>query len=319
MATDLYTIFYSEINIFLLCEDDTMSAMLRGMWDSPHVKWTTFSSPEQMLEQLFLNPPHMLVLSRHFHGTDCQAVINAIKKENVYGHVRVVVLLPQEEIERGVDWGEMQANDFITLPCTAAAARARLELVLHRSTHSLDANPLTKLPGNVSIAQTITRYGHERIAFSLAYVDVDNFKPFNDRYGFARGDEVLLMTARILSATVRNLDVHPNFVGHIGGDDFVFILPTEVMAEACEKVIASYDAIVPNFYDETERAQGYIESHDRRGVAQRFPFLSLSIAAVSSPADHPRQFSELSHIAGQLKHAVKSRLGSNYILDRRNN
>lgn len=308
----------STIKIFLLCEDDACIRTLTGLWQPSEVTWATFATDTALLETLFIDPPDLLITVLEGTNINGQELANTIKNENVYRQVRIVMLLDADTLRKGIDWTLLPADDFLLMPQDPAVIRARLELVLYRSTLSLDANPLTRLPGNGSIIQAVEQYSLSRLDFAMAHADIDHFKSFNDRYGFARGDEALRMTARIIAATVKNLGVAPSFVGHIGGDDFVFILPPEHVRAACEEIIAAYDAIIPSFYDEKDRHCGYIESVDRQGQVQRFPFLSISIAVVISKGEQPRPFGQLSHIAGQVKHVVKAQPGSAYMVDRRN-
>jgi diguanylate cyclase (GGDEF)-like protein len=151
----------------------------------------------------------------------------------------------------------------------------------------------------------------------LCYLDLDNFKAFNDCYGFARGDEALRMTARIVSNVVQRISDGAGFVGHVGGDDFFFIIPAQCGKECCEEIITNFDLVIPTLMDEEDRARGYIESKDRQGNPQRFPLLSASIAVIDLTITELNHLGEASAIAGELKKAVKKRKGSNYMVNRR--
>jgi GGDEF domain-containing protein len=192
-----------------------------------------------------------------------------------------------------------------------------LRLALYRTTVNLDANPLTRLPGNTSIINTVQSLTTRGEEFALAYADMDNFKPYNDKYGFSRGDEVLLMTARIIANVVSGYNRANSFVGHIGGDDFVFLLPPDVMEDACQRIVGDFDTIVPSFYDPEDRTRGYIVSQDRQGRELVFPILGISIAVVLSVNARYTRYAELAHEAGQLKKVAKATQGSIYVIDRR--
>ena len=317
MFSNLHVLSVKPIKAYLLCESPATISMLTGLWPEEAVVWTVFNSGIALLNRLFLEPPDLLIATATSRDLSVEKLVRTVKAENVYSSIRTVLLVEQAPLAEGVDWTQLEVDDFLLLPNTPALLRARLELALVRGTRSLDANPLTHLPGNVSIIQTVNRYAAENTDFAMAYADIDNFKSFNDRYGFARGDEAILMTARVISSTVNNFNVYPNFVGHVGGDDFVFVLPEEVIREACEQILTAYDAIVPAFYDTDDARRGFILSHDRRGNILHFPFLSISIAVVVNRNNRFRQFSELSHVAGQLKKKVKSQPGSVYLVERR--
>ena len=162
---------------------------------------------------------------------------------------------------------------------------------------------------------TIQKTVQQKSKSALCYLDLDNFKAFNDRYGFARGDEALRMTARIITNVARKMHAD-SFVGHVGGDDFFFIIPSHLIKECCEQIIQNFDLVIPTLMNE-DRVRGYIESKDRKGKLQRFPLLSLSIAVIDlniTRIDHP---GEVSATAGELKKAVKKLNGSNYLINRR--
>lgn len=301
----------------MLCEDAGLVQSLRVLWPDTLVEWYVFESGVALLEKLFVDPPQMLITTIGTRDISGEEVVRTIKNENVYRQVRTVMFMDAETLRQSVNWHKLKVDDFIVLPEDMDIVRARLELVLHRSTYSLDVNPLTRLPGNASIIQTIEQYTLEDMDFAMAYADIDNFKSFNDRYGFARGDEVILMTARAIVTTVSNCDASPHFVGHIGGDAFIFILPESAIISACEEILSVYEAIVPSFYDEEDMRRSYIESIDRQGNAQRFPFISLSIAVVINKNQRFKHFSEISHVAGQLKSVVKAKPGNTYVIDRR--
>jgi len=195
--------------------------------------------------------------------------------------------------------------------------RARVALALARASRSLDANPLNKLPGNTSIIGRIQDLIDHRVDFALAYADLDYFKSFNDKYGFSRGDEVLMMTARIIVNTVRAIGGPKAFVGHVGGDDFVFILTPDRVEDACRAVVRSFDDIVPHFYDAADREHGYIQSVDREGNHRAFPLMALSIAVIFNRDGRLKHYGEASQLAMNLKKKAKENPKSCYVLDQR--
>ena len=181
----------------------------------------------------------------------------------------------------------------------------------------LDASPLTRLPGNLAIEEVLKGKMDRGEKFALCYVDLDDFKAFNDKYGYARGSDIIKMTGEVI---YHAKDAHADkqdFIGHIGGDDFVLITSPEQAESVCEFVIRDFDRQIPDFYDPEDRARGFIEGQDRYGVMRRFPIMSISIAVVS---DVRRSFSspvEIAKVATEIKDYVKVLPGSNYLVDRR--
>ncbi|MHC1711864.1 MAG: diguanylate cyclase [Solidesulfovibrio sp.] len=271
------------------------------------------------IEHLFNDPPDLLVVDQKLTDIPGLDLVGMIKSENVYRQLPVALVLDDETLDRNVDWCAAEVDELLTRPLTAAMLRARVTLTLSRASRSLDANPLTKLPGNTSIIGRIQELIERREDFALAYADLDYFKSFNDRYGFSRGDEVLMMTARIIVNTVRAVGGQKAFVGHVGGDDFVFILAPDRVEEACKTVVASFDDIVPHFYDAEDRVRGYIQSTDREGNHRSFPLMAISIAVIFNRNGKLQHYGEASQTAMTLKKKAKENPKSCYVLDQRQN
>jgi diguanylate cyclase (GGDEF)-like protein len=152
---------------------------------------------------------------------------------------------------------------------------------------------------------------------ALGYADIDNFKPFNDIYGFSRGDDVIRMTGRIIFNIVKQRQPEKSFVGHIGGDDFIFVVDPGVAEGAASEIIRSFDQIVPLFYNERERTNGTIEATDRHGHRRTFPVMALSIGITSNEYRPFTHFGEISTVATELKQFAKKEKGSCFKIDRR--
>jgi diguanylate cyclase (GGDEF)-like protein len=181
----------------------------------------------------------------------------------------------------------------------------------------LDASPLTRLPGNIAIERALNDRLRVGEKFALCYVDLDNFKAYNDRYGYAKGSDIIKATGEILYESCRKHGRVEDFVGHIGGDDFVLITSPELVPAVCEVVIREFDRMIPSHYSAQDLQLGYIEATDRYGIQRRFPIMTLSIAVVS---DDKRQISspqEIAQVASEIKDFVKALPGSNYLVDRR--
>lgn len=181
---------------------------------------------------------------------------------------------------------------------------------------SLDASPLTRLPGNIAIERSINRRLREKVSFTMCYLDLDNFKSYNDKYGYIKASEVLKKTGEIIHEAVKRLNDPDAFVGHIGGDDFVVIIDALDAKAACQNIIADFDAMIPAFYTEEDRASGAIKGIDRYGVPRVFPLLSISIAALNCQPGHYATAAEIATAAASVKDRVKEASGSNYIIVR---
>jgi GGDEF domain-containing protein len=181
---------------------------------------------------------------------------------------------------------------------------------------SLDASPLTRLPGNIAIERSINRRLREKTSFAMCYLDLDNFKSYNDRYGYIKASEVLKKTGEVIYEAVKRLNDPDAFVGHIGGDDFVVVIDARLAKSACQEIIACFDAMIPAYYSAEDRAAGAIEGVDRYGVPRVFPMISMSIAALTCQPGAYATAAEIATAAAEVKDRVKESSGSNYIIVR---
>ena len=177
----------------------------------------------------------------------------------------------------------------------------------------LDASPLTRLPGNLAIEQEIEDRLSKGAPFALCHIDLDNFKPFADAYGYAWGSEVIKETALILEDVKRNTGGDGDFIGHIGGDDFVLIADPARAETMCRELVAQFEERIRSFYNEEDRARGFIVAKDRRGQTQSFPLITITVSMVTDDGTTYRNPLEMAKMAAEVKEYAKSLPGSNYI------
>jgi len=301
----------------LLSPDPELAALFQSLWDSKEVQWTVITQGRRAMEVIFNEPPDILVVDNRLEDMPSTEVAAIVKSENVYRQLPVILCFDPGDMANEWNWNEVEADDFLVRPISAQEARERVHLTLCRASRAMDANPLTKLPGNTSIISRIQDLIDRRDDFALAYCDLDHFKAFNDKYGFSRGDEVLMMSARVIVNTIRGFPGVKSFVGHVGGDDFVFIVPAAIAEEASKRVVAAFDDIVPHFYDAEDRERECIVSTDRQGEVRTFPLMAVSIAVVFNTGGRLKHYGEASAIAMGLKKKAKENPKSSYVLDRR--
>jgi len=196
--------------------------------------------------------------------------------------------------------------------------RARLDVLLTQTERDVSVHPSTRLPGTNEIEREIKRCMEVGAPFAVCYADLDNFKEYNDRYSYNDGDRVIFLLSRILHDVVKGLCGAGGFVGHIGGDDFIFILPLEMVAPCAGEIISVFDTLISYQYSEQDRRAGYFFGKDRRGQLHKVPFMTLSIGVVTNERrrfTHPAQVSEL---ATEMKSYAKTLPGSVFVVDRRN-
>lgn len=305
------------LSCFVVSGDADLVRTVSSLWPAEQVAWQHFEDSQSALPALFNTPPLMIIFDARTPGLDLRGVVKAIKGDNIYRQVGVLVCLDKSSDLSVMDWVAVEADDFMFFPDKPEVCKLAISLSLARLRRSLDTNPLSHLPGNTSIISYMQRLIDRKADFALGYADLDHFKAFNDKYGFSRGDEVLMFTARAISSAVRARNAPFWFVGHVGGDDFVFVLPIDEAEPACQQMIAAFDAIAPSFYDADDRKRGSIFTTDRQGNPRYFPILSLSIAVVFNRDGCLRHYGEASELASQIKHVAKSDPGSCYRFDRR--
>lgn len=181
-----------------------------------------------------------------------------------------------------------------------------------------NANPLTKLPGNNVIREEIESRIKRDSKFVAIHLDLDNFKAYNDRYGMAKGDDIIRFTSKVLEDAIKSEGNTGDFLGHEGGDDF-FIITTPDKADAVtQKIISDFDSRIKDFYSDEDRENGYILEKDRRGEMVKFPLMTISMAGVTNQIRPILSYAELTNIAVSVKAKAKQVKSSNFLLDRRN-
>jgi len=276
-----------------------------------------FSNLHDAMALVFDDPPDLLVTEKGFAGDGDLELINAVKASLQKANIPIILVLSDQSILNDISWDSLPIDDILIRPVFPEVLLARLQLAESRIHRVFDNNPLSRLPGNTSILRAIKNILESGEEFGVCYVDIDNFKPYNDRYGFSRGDEVILMVARIIVNVIEELARNGSFVGHVGGDDYVFIVKKEKAKTVCEKILVNFDLVRNMFLGAEDLKAGEFVGKDRQGRETRFPLLSLSIAVVVTARGKYKHYGEVSAAASQVKHFVKKLEGSNYMIDRR--
>ena len=241
----------------------------------------------------------------------------AMKKDILLQHIPIIMLTGKGEVKDMVGGIEACADDYIVKPFEPDALLARIRMIFRRTVRSLDANPLTHLPGNTSIMEELQKCIESKTPFAVGYADLDKFKIYNDKYGFEKGDEVICELARILIKAIKEKGKPDSFIGHIGGDDFVFITEDTFIDTISQQIVNDFDRIAPQFYNDEDRTAGFIVGLDRQGHQIRTNLLSVSIGIVSNVTHHITHVAQISEIASDLKRYAKSFQKSNFVRDQR--
>jgi diguanylate cyclase (GGDEF)-like protein len=209
------------------------------------------------------------------------------------------------------------ADEVLSAALSDDEQEVRMDVLLRRSDRDVYVHPSTRLPGTIDIEAEITRRLGQSAPFGVCYADLDHFKEFNDRYSYYDGDRVIRVLAKILHDVVKGVCGEDGFVGHIGGDDFIFVVPAVAVNETCAEIVSIFDALVPYQYSEQDRRAGYFFGKDRRGQLHRVPLMTVSIGVVSNERRQFTSASQVSELATEMKSYAKTLTGSVYTIDRR--
>jgi diguanylate cyclase (GGDEF)-like protein len=279
------------------------------------------------LELLAATSPDLILLDILMPEMDGFEVCQEIKKTDKGKETPLIFISARGEDEDETRGLELGAIDYITKPFNPAIVRARIrnhlqlraamEELKHLYSLALDANPMTGLPGNNSIAKQI----EDRLVTGqdscVIYTDIDNFKAYNDKYGFARGDEVIHFTARTLKESVEKSTSPESFVGHVGGDDFILIVPSEHCYFITDEIVRHFDREIIQFYNSKDSDLRHIQTTNRRGEPQIYPIMSISIAGIDLNYRRYSTYLEVNDACAEMKHKAKSIPGSIVCFDQR--
>ncbi|MBI4520483.1 MAG: diguanylate cyclase [Gemmatimonadetes bacterium] len=243
-------------------------------------------------------------------------LVRGLKSDPFTGIVPVGLLVPQEATELVAAALEAGADEVFASSLSERERRLRLDLMLRRADRDVSVHPTTRLPGTPQIERDLGERLDRGTPFAVCYADLDHFKEFNDRYGYNNGDRVIRMLSKILRDVVRGV-ASAGFVGHIGGDDFIFTLPLPYMEPCCEMILDLFDELAPYQYSEADRRAGYFLGKDRRGNIHRIPLMSLSIGVVTNQFQVFSHTAQVSAMASEMKTYAKTLPGSVYVVDRR--
>ncbi len=259
--------------------------------------------------------PDLVLLDIVMPDMDGFEVCRILRETESNNLMPIIILTSQDNQEDKLIGLELGADDYITKPFNNRELLSRVKNTLRRIDRNRGANPLTGLPGNLEIQAEINSRIVKKVPFSVIYVDLDNFKAFNDVYGFAKGDIAIKLTADILSDEIRYNGNKDDFIGHIGGDDFIVVTNCEKAYKICKGVICQFDRRIKEIYEDEDVKRGYIFTFDRFGEFIKYPIMTISLAIVSNETQRFEDHIQIAEIAAEVKKKVKSFSGSNFAKD----
>jgi diguanylate cyclase (GGDEF)-like protein len=302
----------------LVVEDETyLRDVLRIQLEADGFQVVQARDGREALEVALQTLPDLVLLDVMLPHMDGYEVCRRLRGTFATHHIPIIFLTAKAEIEGRIQGLEGGANDYVSKPWERRELLLRVRNALDWSRQQRAASPLTGLPGNVSINQELARRVGLDKPFAMLQIDIDYFKAFNDYYGYARGDQAIQTLARILVESSHRFGGSANFIGHIGGDDFVVLTTPDVAEAFGEAIIAEFVEMVKALYDDDDRERGYVEVRNRRHQLERFPLMSVTIAMVSTDRHAVSHLAQLIDIAQELKAHGKGIPGSVLVGERR--
>jgi len=271
----------------------------------------------EALATLEHSQPDLVILDVMMQAMDGYEVARRIRRHPSNGNVPIIMLTAKSEVEDKLSGFDSGVDDYMTKPFGPQELLARVKAKIRRVEVDSSLSPLTRLPGNLAIEAELRRRLSDRAKFAVLYEDLDHFKAFNDVYGFTHGDEAIQLIASITVDVVRRRGTPRDFVGHIGGDDFIVVTEPDRADDMAQAIIDEFTREIRGLYNPQDLRRGYLETRDRRGALNRFPIMTISIAIVSNEQREFSNYAQVGEAAAELKRYAKSIAGSVFVKDKR--
>lgn len=303
--------------IYVIDEKEELVNELKEMFkEQENLKFKRITEDE--IQLVFRNLPQLIIINDDNTKIDTIELCAKIRKNEENNIIPIIVLSSNENREFKIELAKNYVEYYIAKSMGQEYLYYRIRNMFRLLVVNRTISPLTGLPGNTQIQTELKRRMLRGERFVVLYLDLDNFKAYNDVYGFLKGDEIIKFTARTILKNVSNNAKTDSFVGHIGGDDFVTILGDETGYEKiCQDIISEFDSGVKYFFTEEDYKRGYLKIQNRKGKMEHFPITSISIGVVVADPDRFTNVLEIGEVGAQVKHIAKKYKGSCYATDRR--
>lgn len=304
--------------ILIISSDKSLSDVLKFCFDGWGYEVTVSKDPVTDISPIKRASPDVIVVDVYSANAHQLEVCRLLKDDFLTAFIPVITLINKRQLRSHLLNIKQGVDDYLIKPPDPLDLRVRIEMAMRRSQYSIHSTPLTGLPGGRIIEETIKEKLKDGEEFSFGYIDIDNFKYFNDTYGYVRGDRAIMQTAYMLYTVVSKFGNKKDFLGHIGGDDFVFISTPDRYREICHNFILTFNRIMPFHYSDEDRKKGHIVARDRTHNIKKIPLMSISIAIANNTK--PSEFKnviEINEKVAEVKRYLKTFEGSKFMADRR--
>ena len=302
--------------IYIIDDDESSIIVFRELFkNDPEYKFISVTSDQ--IDISLKNIPSIIIVNEDAIEVDVLDLCKKIRRDEDNSITPIIVVSSNSEKEHRIEILKESVEYYIKKPVNAQYLYFTIKNLSRLLTINRRISPLTGLPGNVQIHAELKKRISNKEDFSVLYLDLDNFKAYNDVYGFLKGDQIIKFTADTIIRCVHEYVPDGSFIGHIGGDDFIAILPILHCEKVCESIISNFDAQVVKFFTDEDVEKGYIEVANRKGVIEQFALTSISIGVVEADKGRFSNMLEIGEVGAQVKHLAKSIMGSSYSIDRR--
>jgi diguanylate cyclase (GGDEF)-like protein len=305
--------------ILIISSDENLRKVLNFCFDGWGYEVFLQDTPFENINYIKKISPDAIVVDVYSASKSHLNICRMLKDDFITAFIPVITLINKRQLREQLLHLKQGVDDYLIKPPDPLDLRVRIEMAMKRSVHSFYTTPLTGLPGGRMIEETLTEKLNSNDPFSFGYIDIDNFKYFNDVYGYYKGDRIIMQTAYMLYTTIKRFGNREDFIGHIGGDDFVFITAIDKASDVCQNFICMFDNIIPFHYTLADRQQGFIIAKDRSRKIKKAALMSVSLALINrnSPADF-RNIVQINEKVTEIKKYLKEIPGSKFMADRRN-
>lgn len=305
-------------DIYIIDDKKELIEMLNKLFSGIN-KYRFINVKAEELGLALKNIPSLIIIDEDNTNSNIIDICKTIRNDDDNSITPVMVVSSNIDKSHRIEILKTSVQYFIKKPIDEQYLFYTVKNIIELLYTNRKVSPLTGLPGNVQIQAEMKKRLLNNEVFAILYVDLDNFKAYNDVYGFSNGDEIIKFTARVLSKYAHNVENSDNFVGHIGGDDFVAIVNKTDYDKICQEIIIEFDTEVEKFYSKEDAIRGYVEIENRRGIMEQFPLTTISIAVVEVDSEIFKSPLEIGEVGAQVKHRAKSIMGSTYVINRRKN
>lgn len=303
-------------NIYLIDDDNEIYKSITKLFQKEK-EYKIHKAKTNQIEGVLKDIPSLIIINEDGVDEDTIKICDSIRGDENNIITPIIVISSNHDKDHRVKILKAGVEHYIKAPIDEEYMYYTIVNAIRLLYTNRGISPLTGLPGNIQIQTEIKRRLLNKEDFCVIYLDLDNFKAYNDVYGFLNGDEIIKFTAKTIMNNINSNDCEDCFVGHIGGDDFVAMITGTDCEKICQNIIIEFDEGVKSYFTRTDLDKGYIEVPNRKGIIEQFPITSISIGVVVVDKGRFKNTLEIGEVAAQVKHLAKTTFGSTYVIDRR--